>query len=258
MSIDHWNAKHYHQSSDMQYHIALDILADEHFNAEDTILDIGCGSGRVTADIATLVPQNQVTGVDLSENMIAFAKQQYKVIKNLNFITGDVLNLQLDSKLTKIFTFSMLQWVTDFHQAFSQVYLNLKSQGRFVGGYFLKCPQIWDFLDELITTPSWRKYFENYDSGFYQHEKEYCQSALKQAGFQPQIIELSKDFIFKDKESAINHTKNWLPHLSRLPKDKVDYFLSELANLIMNKSRVNDKGYIITNCGYIIFHASKL
>ncbi|ALB22871.1 hypothetical protein Psal006b_01519 [Piscirickettsia salmonis] len=35
MSIDHWDAEHYHQSSDMQYHIALDILADEHFNTDD-------------------------------------------------------------------------------------------------------------------------------------------------------------------------------------------------------------------------------
>ncbi|ODN42043.1 class I SAM-dependent methyltransferase [Piscirickettsia litoralis] len=256
MKIDHWNAQHYHDSSDMQYRIAHDILADETFHQNDTVLDIGCGSGKITVDIASLVKQGQVVGIDLSEQMITFANKQYKHIENLSFAQGDILDLQLKSEFTKVTTFNMLQWVSDFNLAFKRIYHCLKSNGRFIGGYFLKCYPIWDPVDELITQVHWQPYFKDYDAGFYQNERDYCQSALEQAGFDSSsVIEINKDYFFKDRAHFISHSKNWLPHLSRLPNDKIDRFLSELADSVIKQGYMNNKGNIIVSGNYITFKA---
>src|SRR5882672_9130957 len=55
------------------------------------VLDVGCGSGAITHDIATrIAPQGLATGIDISENLIVLAKKRYADIKNISFHTGDI------------------------------------------------------------------------------------------------------------------------------------------------------------------------
>jgi len=58
-------------------------------------LDLGCGGGHVSMRIARANPQAKVTGVDLSENQIRRARGRTAGISNLNFETGDAMNLKL-------------------------------------------------------------------------------------------------------------------------------------------------------------------
>ncbi len=59
----------------------LKLRGDEH------VLDVGCGDGKVTAEIARAVPRGAVTGVDASAEMIAFAQKAFppKKYPNLEF-----------------------------------------------------------------------------------------------------------------------------------------------------------------------------
>src|SRR6185312_4077900 len=65
-----WNAESYHRVSDPQFSWALKVLQRVQVTGDETVLDAGCGSGRVTAELAQRLPHGRVAGVDYSQNML--------------------------------------------------------------------------------------------------------------------------------------------------------------------------------------------
>jgi demethylmenaquinone methyltransferase / 2-methoxy-6-polyprenyl-1,4-benzoquinol methylase len=58
-----------------------------------TALDVACGSGKLTAELARLAPGGRVTGLDFSPQMLEVARREHPV---LEFIEGDALNLPFE------------------------------------------------------------------------------------------------------------------------------------------------------------------
>jgi ubiquinone/menaquinone biosynthesis C-methylase UbiE len=54
---------------------ARETIKEIDIKPTDKILDIGCGDGRITLDLAKMVPQGQIIGTDLSDDMVVFAKK---------------------------------------------------------------------------------------------------------------------------------------------------------------------------------------
>ena len=61
----------------MQQTWARELIARLHLRGDEHILDVGCGDGKVTAEIARAVPRGSVTGIDASAEMIAFAQKTF-------------------------------------------------------------------------------------------------------------------------------------------------------------------------------------
>jgi SAM-dependent methyltransferase len=70
-----WNAADYARHSAGQQKWALDLLDEIDLAADDVVLDLGCGDGKVTAEIARRLPLGRVLGVDLSADMIRHATE---------------------------------------------------------------------------------------------------------------------------------------------------------------------------------------
>lgn len=76
------------------------------------VLDVGCGSGSITAGIANyLRPAGMVTGIDVSEHLIATAKEHYNSIQNLRFYVADVNHFNHDGRFDLITSARVLQWL---------------------------------------------------------------------------------------------------------------------------------------------------
>ena len=77
----------YFYHSELQRQWAWELLGTHRFSGEEAVLDFGCGDGKVSAEIARLVPQGSVTGVDLSAEMIHFAQMKFPpyAYPNLDF-----------------------------------------------------------------------------------------------------------------------------------------------------------------------------
>jgi len=82
-----WNAADYAANSTVQQTWARELIAKLNLRGDEHILDVGCGDGKVTAEIARAVPRGSVTGADASPQMIEFAKK--------NFSGGKILELAL-------------------------------------------------------------------------------------------------------------------------------------------------------------------
>jgi len=102
----------------------IDLLAPR---AGERILDLGCGSGQLTAKIAE--SGAEVLGVDRSEEMIAEARRNFPTLK---FEVADAANFTIDSPVDAVFSNAVLHWVKDAEGVAKSVAGALGPGGRFV------------------------------------------------------------------------------------------------------------------------------
>ncbi len=127
MSSEGWDAGRYQagHSYVWRYGEALiDVLAPR---AGERILDLGCGSGQLTARIAE--SGAAVTGLDASPTMIAAARANYPGIE---FRVADGACFTVDQPVDAVFSNAALHWVRDSRGAIGSVARALKPGGRFV------------------------------------------------------------------------------------------------------------------------------
>jgi trans-aconitate methyltransferase len=79
-----WNAADYAANSSAQQIWARELIAQLNLRGDERVLDIGCGDGKVTAGLARAVPKGSVTGIDVSPEMIRFARKTFPSGKHPN------------------------------------------------------------------------------------------------------------------------------------------------------------------------------
>jgi SAM-dependent methyltransferase len=90
-----WDAKAYSERNALQKWLADSHLAQLHLDGTERVLDLGCGDGKVTAEIARRLTSGSALGVDPSTRMIAFAQAHFAKLEypNLAFAVGDATAL---------------------------------------------------------------------------------------------------------------------------------------------------------------------
>src|SRR3989344_5438017 len=99
-----WEGKYYTSHSDWQFHFAMVALKYLQFSPNAKVLDIGCGDGRLTKHIASLVPSGTVLGLDSSPLMLSVANSV--TMPNLSFVLGDATQLPSDHQFNYVTSFN--------------------------------------------------------------------------------------------------------------------------------------------------------
>src|ERR1035441_1848618 len=99
-----------------------------------TVLDVGCGTGAITADIARIVGRGgMVVGLDRDDANLAIARQEHHGIDNLRFQNGDILTLDFESDFKSGFDIvtaaRTLQWISEPDRAVGQMKRAAKAGG---------------------------------------------------------------------------------------------------------------------------------
>ncbi|MGZ4911398.1 MAG: class I SAM-dependent methyltransferase, partial [Halobacteriota archaeon] len=112
---DKWDPEDYHKHSYPQYAFALGLVKRLELRGHERILDIGCGDGKITAELAARVSHGSVLGIDNSAEMILFAQNMFprSVYPNLSFRLGDAVNLTFSQEFDVIVAFASLHWTAD-------------------------------------------------------------------------------------------------------------------------------------------------
>jgi trans-aconitate 2-methyltransferase len=125
-----WDARTYDQTSEPQQAWASEVLARLAGIASDaTVMDVGCGTGRVTEALPALVPQGRVLAIDASSDMVALARR--RLGERAEVWCQDVLDLDLDleDRVDAIVSTATLHWVTDHDRLWPRLARALRPGG---------------------------------------------------------------------------------------------------------------------------------
>ncbi len=122
----------YTKNSSLQNNLAKEIIESLQIAPNSLILDIGCGDGRITAELSRLANQGSVLGIDASSNMIDFALINFPKAEfpNLNFRRTMAESLELKQKYDHIVSFSCFHWLKDPRSVMRRISANLKKGGE--------------------------------------------------------------------------------------------------------------------------------
>ena len=151
------DARHYQKNSQQQYDRARLLFQSEEFSRNAHVLDVGCGDGKITAEIASLLPEGRVLGLDSSPNMIKLAQESIH-LPNLEFQCMKGEEVLIADSFDNIFCFNCLLWIRKPKEALDRLSKLLKPGGRLVILTYLKESSYVDFLEETLEQfPEYKK-----------------------------------------------------------------------------------------------------
>ncbi|HEX4487743.1 MAG TPA: methyltransferase domain-containing protein [Terriglobales bacterium] len=124
-----WNPADYARHSQGQEVFARELIASLNLQPNEDVLDLGCGDGRMTAEIAKLAPAGRVVGVDRSGEMVAFAAENF-YSSNLSFQVADAAALPFREEFDTVYSSAVLHWVPDHNAALAGIARSLRPGGR--------------------------------------------------------------------------------------------------------------------------------
>ena len=123
-----WDASAYDRVSDIQEDWARAAIERLDLQGDETVLDAGCGSGRVTRLLLDRLPRGRVIGVDASPSMIEIARQALP--DRTEFIVSDLLDLELTEEVDALFSNATFHWILDHRRLFERLHAALRPGGR--------------------------------------------------------------------------------------------------------------------------------
>jgi trans-aconitate methyltransferase len=125
-----WNPTLYEQNHAFVWQMGQSLLHLLNPQADERILDLGCGTGQLTAEIAATGAW--ALGLDASAEMIDQAKANYPA---LSFGVADARDFQLEDPVDAVFSNAVLHWVLEPNAVIASIGQALKPGGRFVAEF---------------------------------------------------------------------------------------------------------------------------
>ncbi|HEX5398798.1 MAG TPA: methyltransferase domain-containing protein [Verrucomicrobiae bacterium] len=245
-----WNAADYAANSTVQQSWARELIARLHLRGDEHILDVGCGDGKVTAEIARAVLRGSATGVDASPQMIDFARQTFpaKKFPNLEFHVMDARKIKFDRQFDLIFSNAALHWVDDHQTILRGMAAALKSGGRVVvscGGKG-NAHDVFVALRPEMRLKNWSRYFRKLPKPYFFYAPADYEKWLPKFGFKIQNLQLvPKDAAYPGAEGFATWLRTtWLPYVQRVPENVREEFIAAVRDRYIAKHPPDAEGKV--------------
>lgn len=240
-----WDAERYHRLSDPQLTWGRRVLARLGPLPGERILDIGCGTGRLTSEILLTMGRGCVVGVDSSAAMLMEAsirshepavgpRDVMQAPGRVHFVRADGADLPFAGAFDAVFSTAAFHWIPDHDRLFANIYKALAPGGRLVaqcgGG-----PNLQSLLNRahrLMEMPEYRDHFDGWHDPWYFADVASTLIRLENTGFTMATASLEsapttmpdagtyKDFL---SCVCVRH------HVAHLPAEQRPSFLDALA-----------------------------
>lgn len=231
-----WNALGYAKISALQQAMAAEVLSLLDLTAAQRVLDLGCGDGRITAEIAARVPAGEVTGVDASSEMIALANQRFAPAThpNLRFAVCDIREIGYLDAFDTIVSFNALHWIVDQQVALQAIRRAMTTQAtaqlRLVPKGARKSLE--DVLEETRLSSKWTKYYDGFHDPYLHLTAEKYAALAEQNGLRvasQDVNDKSWDFGSREGFYAFGSV-TFVEWTRRLPEEAKPAFINDVLD----------------------------
>ncbi|WP_339136222.1 MAG: methyltransferase domain-containing protein [Candidatus Electrothrix sp. GW3-4] len=243
-----WNAEDYTRHSFAQQGWARELISKLDLQGYEAVLDIGCGDGKITAEIADLLPDGEVLGIDSSADMLDLAREKFSwsTHPNLSFQQRDARELTCEAEFDIVFSNAALHWLQDHRPVLTGISRALKLGGRTLLQMAGKgnAASLLVIFDKIIQTKEWQPYFTDFTFPYGFYGPELYKIWLKEAGLHPVRVELiPKDMSYPDRaglEGWIRTT--WQPYTERISVERREAFITELIDRYLVEHPADSEG----------------
>jgi trans-aconitate 2-methyltransferase len=213
-----WDAATYDRvSGDVQLVWALEQLERLPLEGNEAVLDAGCGSGRVTAELADRVPRGRVYGVDVAPSMAQHAQEALG--ERATILRQDLVELELPEPVDVVFSNATFHWIGDHDALFAALHRSMKPGARLLaqcGGYE-NIDAFRTTADDVAGEDPFASYFVGWKRPWNYATAEDTEAKLRRAGFEDVSCWLEEKRVSPEDPRAFVRTVCLVRHLDPLP-----------------------------------------
>jgi ubiquinone/menaquinone biosynthesis C-methylase UbiE len=262
-----WDAQAYEDGNEFQTTAFLYFLKTNNITTENrTIFDIGCGTGKLSAQLAEKA--THVHGSDASKHMIDFAENKYGHVKNLSFEHCFAEDFQSQNPRQLALASFCVHWFEDKKQAFQRIHNSLELNGEFFANVrtsdhlpleIIVATEMMPFIETIISFITGKSILELSGSSYPSLTE--LHNMLQETGFE--IIkleeqcfnrEITEDDLIKLQWPVISSR----PVVQFLPDFLIQPLFKDFISRYLSKLQRTDTGKFLDKYSAAIIHARKV
>jgi trans-aconitate 2-methyltransferase len=214
-----WDAETYDALAFPQFAWGVEVVERLELTGDETALDAGCGSGRVSAELLKRLPAGRLIAVDGSEAMIAKAKE--RLGDNVAYLVTDLSELRVDEPVDLVFSTATFHWITDHDRLFACLHKALRPGGRLVAqcGGEGNVAEHAKAIAGAAARPEFASHFASMEAMWNFAAPLETEQRLRHAGFSETRCWLEPKPVTPEHPLEFTETVTLGPHLDRLPED---------------------------------------
>ena len=182
-----WNAAEYHRLSTPQFQWGQRVLSELHLRGDESVLDAGCGTGRLTHLLLQNLPRGRVVGLDLSRNMVIHAQRDLHAEfgNRAQFVVADLIALPFRDAFDGTFSTASFHWVLDHDVLFRNLFASLRPGGWLQAqcGGGTNIARLRQRVQALSQTPEFSPWLGKVSEPWFFSDAESAAARMRAAGF---------------------------------------------------------------------------
>jgi trans-aconitate 2-methyltransferase len=181
-----WDGASYHRVSAPQLAWGRRVLARLDLRGDETVLDAGCGSGRLTAELLDRLPRGRVIAVDSSPAMLEVAARELERHRDrVELVHSDLLALDMEAVADVVVSTATFHWVLDHPALFTRLHRALRPGGRLLAqcGGSGNVRRIHQRALDVMAQPGFRPSMDGWVSPWEFADDTTTAARLREAGF---------------------------------------------------------------------------
>jgi trans-aconitate 2-methyltransferase len=225
-----WDAETYDAIADPQFEWGVEVLERIELAGDETVLDAGAGSGRVTERLLDRLPNGRVIALDGSKEMIEKARE--RLGDRVDYLVMDLAELELTEPVALVFSTATFHWVLDHDNLFRRVHDALRPGGRLVAqcGGAGNVAGLAKAIAAAAADPKIAPHFQGMSAMWNFASPEETEERLARAGFEGISCELAPKPVQPERPREYVAASGLGPHLSHLPDDLRDRFIDSVMS----------------------------
>jgi trans-aconitate 2-methyltransferase len=207
--------------------LGLEVLARLELDGDETVLDAGCGSGRITQALIERLPRGRVIAVDASESMVAAARER---LPGADVRVVDLLALDLGEPVDAILSTATFHWILDHERLFAQLHAALRPGGRLVAqcGGAGNIDVLRGHANDVLAREPYATAFAGFRQPWNYADPEETERRLRDAGFTSPHCWLQLAPKQPDEPREFLSTIVLGPHYQYLPAELREQFMDDV------------------------------